>query len=210
MKQITFDNYRSFDDLYLILTSKEIGSPKIKEYTVKIEGSDGVLDYTEFFGGTHYENLTHKFEFSTTVQPALEYFSRLKDLLHGKKVRIALDDDPGFYYIGRLTISTLKNTNNIYKLSISCNCEPYKYKNNPTVVTKTISGSSDIILSNMRKRVVPTVTTSASMTFEWGGYSVTHSAGTFQIPEMELAEGNNTINVAGTGTVKFEYQEGGF
>lgn len=220
MKQIKFGNYKSFDDLYLVLTSKEIGSPKIKSYKVNIEGGDGVLDYTDFFGGTHYDNLTLKFEFNTVVQPALEYFSQVKKILHGKKMQIVLDDDPNFYYIGRLSVSSLKNKKNINNLTITCDCDPYKYKKDITVVTTVISGVTKIILSNMEKKVVPTITSSATMRFDFPFEdhfaSVQHTAGTFKIPEMELVEGNNEIEVyltesgATTGTVTFSYQEGGF
>lgn len=209
MNQITFGGYRSFDDLYLILSSKEIGSPEVKEYKVDIEGSDGVLDYTEYFGGTKYGNLTINLNFSTTVQPFLTYYSMIKDLLHGRKMKIIFDEDNEFYYYGRLKVSSFTNEKNIGTISIECDCETYKYKLQPTVVTKTVSGSQSINLSNMRKKVVPTITANAQMTYTFGGVSVVHAAGTFKIPELELAQGDNYITVAGTGTVTFEYQEGG-
>lgn len=209
MNQINFGGYRSYDDLYLLLSKKEIGSPKVKEYTIKVEGGDGVLDYTDYFGGAKYDNLTHKFTFTTTIQPALTYFSRLKNLLHGKKMHITLDEDSDYYYVGRLSVSSLTNEKNIYALEIECDCEPYKYKNDVTVVTQTVSGSATITLSNMRKKVVPKIITTAEMTFTFAETSVTHTAGTFYIPEFELSEGDNVVTVTGTGNVTFEYQEGG-
>lgn len=211
MKQITFGEYRSYDDLSLVLTAKTIGSPEIKTYTVEVEGADGVLDYTEYFGEPKYSNLTHIFEFSTVVVPSqfMELYSAIKDALHGKKMHIVLDDDPDFYYIGRISVSEFTNEKSIGIISIECDCEPYKYKSDVTTVTKAVSGSMEITLSNMRKRVVPTITTDASFTFAFGGRTVTHSAGTFMIPTLELVEGNNTVTVTGTGNVSFTYQEGG-
>lgn len=209
MNQIQFGQYRSYDDLYLVLSSKEIGSPEVKEYKVEIEGGDGVLDYTEYFGGVNYGNLELKFEFSTIVQPFLNYYSQVKDLLHGKKMKITLDEDDDFYYLGRISVSSFTNEKNIGTISITCDCEPWKYKQQKTVVTKSITNSSTIVLSNMRKKVVPEITTNTTMSFAFGSSTVTHTAGTFMIPSLELSQGNNTITVTGTGTVKFEYQEGG-
>lgn len=212
MKQITFGEYKSYDDLHLILKSKTIGSPSIKTHTVEVEGSDGVLDYTEYFGEAKYNNLTLSFEFSTIVVQSqfLTLFSAIKDALHGQKVHIVLDDDPNFYYIGRISVSDFSNDKSIGNISITCDCDPYKYKSAATTVAQAVSGSATITLSNMRKRVVPTITTDASFTFEFGSSStVTHSAGTFMIPTLELIEGNNTVTVTGTGNVSFTYQEGG-
>ena len=67
MNQIKFGTYKSYDDLYLICTKKTIGSPTVKESTVEVEGGDGVLDYTEYFGDVKYNNRQLKFEFESLV-----------------------------------------------------------------------------------------------------------------------------------------------
>lgn len=87
MKGITFGYLHSYDDLGLILKSKEIGSPVVKTKKVEVEGSDSPLDFTEFFGDVKYENVSHKFDFSTIVPQSkfLSQFSIVKNALHGKK-----------------------------------------------------------------------------------------------------------------------------
>lgn len=42
MKGITFGNLHTYDDLQLILTTKEIGAPAVKSKKIDIEGADGV------------------------------------------------------------------------------------------------------------------------------------------------------------------------
>ena len=42
MKGITFGNFHTYDDLQLILTTKEIGVPTVKSKKIDIEGADGV------------------------------------------------------------------------------------------------------------------------------------------------------------------------
>ena len=213
-KGITFDNLHTYQDLHLILQSKEIGSPEVKRMEIDIEGADGSLDLTDFFGEPKYSNLTHRFDFATIVPQAqfLSLFSNVKNALHGKRKRIVLDDDPLFYYIGRPYISTFTNEKNIGFISIEVECEPYKYKLEKTVVTKAVNGTQAIVLTNLRKRAVPevTITTDTSLRLEYQGSNVWDlGSGSYTLPELELVEGENTVTVTGTGTVTFTYQEAG-
>ena len=213
MKGITFGTLHSYNDLKLILTKKEIGSPAVKERKIEIEGADGDLDLTEFFGEPKYENVTHKFEFSTIVPQAqfLSLFSTVKNALHGKKMRIILDGDPLFYYLGRVKVSSFTNEKNIGMISIECDCEPYKYKMQKTVVSVAVSGTQAISLTNGRKRAVPEVLIEAD-----SGLNIVFQevniwdlgSGSFTLPELELTEGENTVTVTGTGTITFTWQEG--
>ena len=210
MNQIKFGTYKSYDNLNLICTKKTIGSPAAKTTIVEIEGGDGVLDYTEYFGDVKYNNRQLNFEFESIVPQSQfpELYSAILDALHGKKVQIVLDEDPDFYYVGRLEVSDFANERGIGSIKIDCDCEPYKYKKNKTVVSQAVSGSTTITLPNLRKRVVPTITSDAIMTFVFGKKTIQHSAGTFIIPTLELVEGTNTVTVTGTGNVTFTYQEG--
>ena len=210
MKGIRFGNYHSYNDMNLILSQKTIGTPSIKTESIDIPGGDGVLDLTDYFGEIKYGNRPLVFEFSTTVPKSqfMVLFSRVQNALHGKKMQIVIEDDPEWYYVGRITVSEWKAEKSIGKLTIECDCEPYKNSITETKVSKAVSGTDTIVLTNSRKSVVPTITTSANMTISFGAYSGTFSAGTFIIPELVLVEGNNSIKVTGTGTVSFSYRKG--
>lgn len=213
MKGITFGNLHSYNDLKLILTKKEIGSPAVKERKIEIEGADGDLDLTEFFGEPKYENVTHKFEFSTIVPQVqfLSLFSIVKNALHGKKMRIIFDGDPLFYYLGRVKVSGFTNERNIGMIGIECDCEPYKYKKEKTVVSVAVSGTQAISLTNGRKRAVPEVTIEAdsSLNIVYQESNIWDlGSGSYTLPELELTEGENTVTVTGTGTITFTWQEG--
>ena len=194
----------------MILTEKGIGAPLVKTKLIEIEGADGSIDLTDFFGEPKYGDVTHKFTFNTIVpwNDFLSHYSQVKNALHGKKMRIILDDDPTFFYVGRCYVSTFTNEKNIGTITVECECEPYKYKLNQTVVTKTVNGTDIIVLTNSRKRAVPTITTSESMTIVFGDGSWANGAGTFTIPELELVEGDNHVTVIGTGNIRFSWQEG--
>lgn len=211
MKGITFGNYHSYDDLHLILKSKEIGAPQVKTQKINIEGADSALDLTEFFGDVKYEDVTHRFNFSTIVPQAdfLSLYSTTKNALHGRKMRIILDDDPLFYWIGRLSVSKFTNEKNIGIISIEADCEPYKYLLNKTVVELTVNGEFVAQVPNSRKRVVPEVVVESAGTIRivYQGNIWDLGSGSYTLPELELAEGNNEIALTGVGTVTLTYQE---
>ena len=209
MKGITFGNYHSYDDLHLILESKELGAPDVKVNKIDIPGADSALDLTDFFG-VKYDDVKHTFQF-TSIEPQetfLSQFSTIKNAIHGKKVRIILDDDPSFFYLGRCFVSSFTNDKGIGTVSVECECEPYKYKLEKTTVSKAVNGTATVNLTNSRKRAVPEITTNATMTIAFGGGTWTVNAGTFIIPELELFAGANNIAVTGTGNISFTWQEG--
>lgn len=182
----------------------------MKKKELAIEGADGSIDYTDFFGRPTFGNVTHKFTFSSILPRSehLTLFTKIKNALHGQKLRIVLDDDPGFYYVGRCYVSPYTNEKGVAVISIECECEPYKYKQEQTVVSQAVDGVEVITLTNARKRAVPTIATTAAMTISFGGGTWTPSAGTFTIPELELAEGENNVTVIGVGNITFTWQEG--
>ena len=210
MKGITFGELHSYRDLKLLLNKPEIGAPPVKKKELEIEGADGSLDLTDFFGRPTFGNVTHKFTFSSLVPRSehLTLFTQIKNALHGQKLRIVLDDEPGFYYVGRCYVSPYTNEKGAAIISIECECEPYKYKLQPTVMSVAVNGTADITLTNSRKRAVPSITTTAAMTIAFDGGTWTPSAGTFTIPELELVEGVNNVTVTGTGNITFTWQEG--
>lgn len=214
MKGVTFGAYHSFNDFSLILASKEIGAPTVKSMKIDIAGADGSLDLTDFFGEPKYENVTHKFQFSTVVQQSefAATFSTVKNALHGKKMRVILDDDSHFYYVGRLTVSSFTSSKGIGSISIEADCEPYKYKLDKTVVSRSVNGTDIIVLTNSRKRAVPEVLieTESSLNIVYKDGNVWDlGSGSFTLLELELAEGDNTVTVTGTGSITFTWQEAG-
>lgn len=208
MNTVTFGNYNSYDDLNLILSSKTIGSPSTKTESVDIPGADGTLDFTEFFGEPKYNNRTLTFEFSS-IHPDAEQDSNVKNILHGQKVKISLSESPGFYFYGRVSVGDWKVEKNIAKLTISCDCEPWRYKTEETIETFSITSSGYITLLNLRRSVVPKITTDADITVAWTGGSASLSVGEdIVIPELILRAGETAIQITGTATVTFKYQEG--
>ena len=212
MNGITFGTYHSYTDLELILSSKIIGAPSVKTETVEVPGADGVLDFTEFFGEPKYNNRTLTFEFTSIKawSSQLTQDSTIKNALHGKKMKIILDDNPNYYFYGRVSVGDWTSDKNIAKLTITCDCDPWRYKMTETTVTQSITDSGTVALSNLRRSVVPRISTDAAITIAWTGGSASLAAGNDQlIAALVISQGNTTLTITGTATVTFKYQEGG-
>lgn len=214
MKGIRFGALHSFDDLDLILGRKEIGTPPVKTEKMDIPGADGDLDQTDFYGEPKFANRTIRFEFTanTPASDFLSLFSRVSNALHGKKMRIILDDDPLYFYMGRCFIDKHTDEKGIATIDIECDCAPYRLKKDQTVSAHVLDGTAKAIsLTNGRKRAVPEVqiyTESGSIRIEYMGSIWDLGAGVYTLPELELVEGTNVVNVTGTGTITFAWQEG--
>jgi hypothetical protein len=214
MKGIRFGLYHSYDDFGLILSKTEMGAPQVKAQKIDIPGADGTLDLTDFFGEPKYEDVTHRFDFSTGI-PQAEFITlctRIKNAIHGKKMRVVIDDDPLFFWNGRCYVSSFTNEKGIGTISIECDCAPWKYKRDHTTVAHVVSGTQEIILTNARKRAVPEVQVftegGGSITVDFRGNTWTLGKGSYTLPELELAEGANPVTVTGTGTIAFVWLEG--
>ena len=97
MNNVFFDEYDAYKTFGLILTRKTIGAPAPKVLTVDIPGGDGSIDYTEYFGEINYNNRELKFEFASIMNPKnfLKAYTRILNLLNGRKMKIVLSDDDG-------------------------------------------------------------------------------------------------------------------
>lgn len=209
MKGVKFGSLHSYTEWGLILSEKEIQAPKAKTMTVDIAGGDGVLDYTEYFGGVKYENRPMSFKFAKmNIVPDefLALFSVVQNALHGQKMKIVLDDDPDNYYFGRISVSEWKANKRVGEIVIDVDAEPYKYSD--VEVFQVVSGTQNIVLTGGRMPVVPEITTTAAMTIVFDGFTAAVNAGTFRIPELQLNEGQNTVTVTGEGSITFKYRQG--
>lgn len=210
MKGVRFGNYHSYDDFDLILTQKKISTPSPKTETINIPGGDGVLDLTDFFGEVKYNNRELSFEFSTMVPQAefMDLFSRVQNALHGQKMNIILDDDSEWQYTGRITVSEWKAEKAIGKLTIDCDCEPYKIKHGDTVIFQTVDGTEKtVILPNGTKTVVPMIDITGNVNLTYGINFWALSEGKYELPAVRLVNGDNIILLSGTGTATFTYKE---
>lgn len=192
---------KSYTDFDLILTGQNIEVPKAKIYTVDVEGIDGKLDLSEFFGEIKYENRTLKFTFET-IEKISDWQSRMSiisSFLHGQKMKIEVWSDPDFYYIGRCAIDEYSSSSRLRRIVISCDCEPYKYKQNITTF-HLISGTNTV--NNSRMTAFADLMNEEEITIN----NKVYSSGT-HLRAIKLICGANKLISNGTATLSFQEGE---
>lgn len=214
MNQIQFDDILSYDDWGVSLTSLFVGDAEPKENYIDIPFGDGSLDLTEAIAGeVMYSN--REFEAVFTIKPPRsawpDFLRMARAYLNGKKRIIRIAEEPDYCLVGRCKTS-FEIDGVLGRLTVSATCEPWKLKNAPTVQNVTIpaSGTVTAYLPNSRKRVIPTITTSAEVSIAFCGQTTVVTAGTHKFTNIVLVEGENQMTITGTAgtTINFEYQEG--
>lgn len=223
---VTIGEKHSYDDWGLILSSKTISPPVPKTNNVSVPLMDGTIDLTEILTeDIKYEDRNLKFTFSVVDKRKswAEKISEIENYIHGKRMKIVCDDDPAFYYIGRVSVDNWNSDSRVGKLVVNCTVEPFKYDIlssavdwewdifdfDQGIINETgeliVDGTRTITLICRRKRMFPIFTASAEMTVKFDGVTYNLPAGSNKIYDIFLCEGKNELMFTGNGTVSIDY-----
>ena len=128
---ISIEDKHTFQTWGLLLISISISSPEAKTKVIEVLVGDGSIDLTEAFGPVRYKNRTLVFSFILLHRrPEIWHgiSSRLKNYCHGKKMKVTLDSDPGYYWEGRLFVESVKEDQVYSSIEITLDAFPYKYE----------------------------------------------------------------------------------
>lgn len=239
MKGVKFGNYHSFKNWGLILKSRPVVSPpEPKTIYIDITGADNAIDLTESLTGD-VKFKTRKMSFEFTVIDGRDrwsnIYSEILDCIHGQKMKIVLDDDPDYFYLGRITVDEWKSDKRTAVISISAVVDAYKYEqfssvedwewdsfNFETGIIRGdlkdihVDGTYSFYFTGSRLPVVPKITVDtpddAGLKISLNNYKDTNVSanfadGTTTNPKFVFRE-RNEISITGTGTVTFDYRGG--
>lgn len=128
------DAVDTWDDWKVVSLKKPVfNEPELKEDYVDVPGSNGSLDMSEVLTGYPlFENRHGTLQFflyddSLTANTKL---TKIRNYLHGRKHKIILNDEPEYYYVGRLMMhESHPTTEGEYAVfDLEYNLEPYKYE----------------------------------------------------------------------------------
>lgn len=121
-------------DWYLVPLSRPvINPPKQKLQTINIPGANGVLDLSNSL--THYpvfENRTGNIKFAVlNDKPGhdwLTVYTKIMKYLQGNNVKMIMEDDPKYYYEGRVYVDEWdsKNDGTWSEISLGYDLQPYR------------------------------------------------------------------------------------
>ena len=189
-------------------------TPQSQSNTITVPGRNSPIRFTEALGRVAYEPRSFDMTFSMPGRRA--YYDNLVtdvvNLFAGRLCRVILNENPTLYAVGTLEAEpTYDPKTGKGQLVLSCtDGDAFLY--HVTESTVIVSGSGTATLTNDYMPVVPIITTTTETTLRWtvDGESIgkTVSAGTWEIPELELRYGDNTVSVTGEGITTFTYREG--
>ena len=216
MRQIIFDDIRSWNDLGLFLTDVQTAPPEPKRNTLSVDGMDGELDLT--YGTTKRVRFGNK---STTLTFTMkdymkgwdETFSKIRNRLHAKRMKVVVDEDSGFYQDAYVTVSSTKGSGNQGTVTVTLDAYPYDYRDDMTIypdISLTTAGVT-VTCANGEMDVIPTFTSTGTFTVISGSRTVTFDgAGEHESADIVFEEGANEITLKGQSgvTVTISYREG--
>lgn len=229
MLGVQIGDKHTYDNWGLKWEEVNISFPDIKTNYIDIPGGDGLLDLSEALtGDIQYSNRTINLTFNIECNffNWQSKISEISNYIHGKKLKITLDTDKGFYYYGRVSINTNKTNMVDGELVIQCNVEPYKYESLSSIETWTwddfnftssiirdykdlvVSGSLALTVQGRRKKIVPIFISNSIMTVTFNGVDYELPIGSTQVLDIELVEGDNILTFTGTGIISVDYRGG--
>ena len=134
---ITFGEKNTWTDWHLVPTSRPvINPPKPKTQYVDIPGADGSIDLTESLAGRPVFSdregsiefiVLNDFNIDNYNYNWIDIYTEVLQYLHGRRMRMILEDDPNYYYDGRFAVNSWKSDANNSTITIDYVVGPYKY-----------------------------------------------------------------------------------
>lgn len=229
---VKFGDYHSYDEWGLKLTKILIGLPEPKTVLIDIPGGDGVLDLSESLTGKMQYG-TRKLEFSFNAEDCNyadweDLISNVSGKIHGRRLKIILDDDPCYCYDGTIEVSTTKSNDVNAEVIVTATCQPYKMELSGSLedwIWDTFSfetgiireygglvvdGSLEFELYGNQKEVVPIfyVEGSKELKLRFGNTEYDLKNGENKILTIIIRQGVNKLIFTGNGRVSIDYKGG--
>ena len=194
--------------------SIDFPTPQSQSETVVVPGRNSPIRFTEALGSVSFQPRAFTIVLSMlgTRGNFNDKVSAIVNQFAGRLVNIICSEEPSLYCVGTIEATPVYDPiSNKGQLTLSCSDgDAYRYHVDETVAQ--ITGTKTVTLTNDFMPVVPTITTTAEATLAWkigtDSFLKAISAGTWEIPELQLAYGKNSVKVTSTGTTTFRYREG--
>lgn len=233
---INIGNKNTWDNWHLVPTSRPlVNPPQVKTHYVDLPGSHGSIDLTEVLTDhVVYTSRQGEWEFYVINSGQVVYnssyaawynrYSEIMEYVHGQELRVVLDDDPAFYYKGRLSVNNWQSNKGNSVITINYLLEPYKkqiYDTGDDWLWDPFNFETDIIRSYKNLPIkngtiveyvlTTTISDIPIITCSNTGMSVVFQGTTYQLKRgknimngMNFVTGTNRLTFSGSGRVTIE------
>ena len=144
MNSMKIGTYQMDTTFGLYLPEYTIPAPAVQTNFVKIIGRDGSVDLSNALG-LHYDSRTWSLDFKC-FDPTVNWHtlsSQVMNAIHGKRLNFEFDDDPNYFWTGRVSVQNYVSNHGTGTLKVTIVSDPFKYAKLSTIVTKTASTGTD-------------------------------------------------------------------
>lgn len=144
MNSMKIGTYQMDTSFGLYLPEYTIPAPTPQTNFVQIIGRDGSVDLSEAIG-LHYDSRVWDLDFKC-FDPTVNWHtltSQVMNAIHGKRLNFEFDDDPNYFWTGRVSVSSYVSNHGTGTLKINITSDPFKYAKLSTIVTKNASTGTD-------------------------------------------------------------------
>lgn len=224
----------TWDDFHLVPSTRPVvASPEVRTMYIDVHGTDGTLDLsTALTGGIQYKNREGSWSFvvANWYENWEVIHHKLSNYLHGKQFKIVLEDDPHYYYLGRLSINEWKSDKINSSVTINYYLDPYKYELNTSIEPWlwdpfnfetgiireygdiTVDGTTTLeVLGSSRPCILKFVVDSSDhrgMTVQYGEDTYALNDGEEIVTNLVVREEDVPLTITGHGTISVVYQGG--
>lgn len=203
--------------------------PELKSYYQDVPGGDGSIDLTEANAGRPTYNrreITMNFQCELPMNRWTSTMSEILRHFHGKEGKVIFEDDPDYYYIGRMAVSDYQRAVQTGSFAIMVNAEPYKYEllsslepwqwdsfNFRTGIIRSygnlrVDGTRVLTIPGRDRWVIPEMEVTGTLNLTFEGVTYQLKEGKNKIYDVVIKAGENSLIFTGNGTVSVGYRGG--
>lgn len=203
--------------------------PELKSFYQEVPGGDGSIDLsTAISGRPTYgrREITMNFKCEMPMNRWTTTMSEILKNFHGKEGKIIFEDEPDYYYVGRMTVSDYERVVQTGTFIITAKAEPYKYEltsslepwpwdsfNFRTGIIRSyaslqVDGERILTIPGRERWVIPELEVTGTLSLTFGGVTYKLKAGKTKLYDVVIKEGENRLIFTGTGTISVNYRGG--
>lgn len=230
MYGITFNGKHSYNDFGLYIMDKTISPPSKKKILDTVPYMNSNYDFSTLGSNGELTYDTRKIVVKlglisdTREQLYVLYSQILSWLMDVGQSQLIFDFMPDYYFLAEVyEAPDFDDFINTGELTVTFVAEPFKYKdvdsgdkiwdlfNFETDYLEDnaifVTGSDSITIHNVGRATVPFVTSDAAMSLVLNGYTMNVLAGINTDPKFILLNGENNVDITGTGNIAFAFRE---
>ena len=225
------DTWQQFE---LIMSSKNIAPAEAKQNFLELPARNGSLDLSEVLTGMPMYGNREITVVLGGKKARIDWEqgkSAFQNAYHNRSVQVVFEDDPNYYWEGRLTVNDdFELGNEVATFSVTLNAQPYKLETRDggsascqawdTFVFETdifrdyyglqVDGTLQVNIYGNTMPVIPVfeVSNANNLKVSFNGQTYDLQNGTNKIYSIVTTEGNNYLTFTGQGTVTISYRGG--